>query len=70
LCNINLEPVTLGEYLAEYLPMISPQLNIADTDSLRLQLKFEPNLASHIYHKNRDRIVKFANPPTENGLTF
>ncbi|EIK43155.1 hypothetical protein O59_003948 [Cellvibrio sp. BR] len=41
---------------------IRAQLNIADTDSLRLQLKFEPNLASHIYHKNRDRIIRFANP--------
>lgn len=43
---------------------IRTQLNIADTDSLRLQLMFEPNLASHIYHKNRNRIISFANPQT------
>jgi hypothetical protein len=42
---------------------IRAQLNIADTDSLRLQLKFEPNLVSHVYHKNRDRIISFDNPP-------
>lgn len=41
---------------------IRAQLNIADADSLRLQLKFEPNLISRIYHKNRNKIINFANP--------
>ena len=46
---------------------IRTQLNIADTDSLRLQLIFKPNLSSNIYHKNRDRIINFADPSTEKG---
>lgn len=41
---------------------IRSQLKIADSDSLRLQLNFKPNLTHSIYHKNRDKIIRFTGP--------
>jgi hypothetical protein len=70
--NIIVEQICQHEKdVKAFAAIIRVQLNIADTDSLRLHLIFEPNLSSNIYHKNRNRIINFANPPTaKSGATF